>query len=165
MKECNWCKSEVDKDAKICPKCGKRIWDKKHKKGIKAVGVVFGIIFLLLFLVIIILALGSPKVEDKCKDAKLANLEEIYELHAKDVNKAEELYKDKYFKFDGTISHKYKNYIQIQSDYVSSDTYFSANYKEKAFNYNVNDKITYCGKVSFGTAIKVKNAMIVEEND
>ncbi len=24
MKQCNWCKSQVDKDAKICPNCGKK---------------------------------------------------------------------------------------------------------------------------------------------
>ena len=49
----------------------------------------------------------------------IENLEEVYNLHSKDVPKAEELYKDKYFKFTGTISHKYKTYTQIQSDYVS----------------------------------------------
>lgn len=165
MKECNWCKSQVDKGAKICPNCGKRIWEQKHKKLGKTVGITFGIIFLLLFVVIIILALNSPKVEDKCKNAELITLEEIYDLHSKDVPKAEELYKDKYFKFNGTISHKYKTYIQIQSDYISADTYFSANYKDKAYDYNVNDKITYCGKVDFGMAIQVKNAMIVDESD
>lgn len=164
MKECNWCKSQVNADAKVCPNCGKYIWEKKHKKGIKAVGITLGIIFSLLFVVIIIIALGSPKVEDKCQNAEFVNLEEIYNLHSKDVNKAEELYKDKYFKFNGTISHKYKTYTQIQSDYVSADVYFSANYKEKASNYNVDDKITYCGKINFGMAIQVKNAMIVEEN-
>ena len=108
MKECNWCKSQVNADAKVCPNCGKRIWEKKHKKGIKAVGITFGIIFLLLFVVIIILALNSPSVEDKCQNAEFVNLEEVYNLHSKDVPKAEELYKDKYFKFTGTISHKYK---------------------------------------------------------
>ena len=164
MKECNWCKSQVNADAKICPNCGKRIWEKKHKKGIKAVGITFGIIFLLLFVVIVILALNSPSVEDKCQDAEFVNLEEVYNLHSKDVPKAEELYKDKYFKFTGTISHKYKTYTQIQSDYVSADVYFSANYRDKASNYNVNDKITYCGKINFGTAIQVKNAMIIDKN-
>lgn len=164
MKECNWCKSQVNQGAKICPNCGKRIWEKKHKKGIKTVGIVLGIIFSLLFVIIIILALGSPKVEDKCQNAEFVSLEEIYDLHSKDVPKAEELYKDKYFKFTGTISHKYKTYTQIQSDYVSADVYFSANYKDKASNYNVNDKITYCGKVNFGMAIQVKNAMIIDEN-
>ena len=165
MKECNWCKSQVDKDAKICPKCGKRIWEKKHKKAMKVFGIVVGSVFALLFVVIIIAAINTPSVEEKCKNAELVSLEEIYELHAKDVPKAEELYKDKYFKFNGTISHKYKSYIQIQSDYISADTYFSANYKDKVSNYNVNDKITYCGKVNFGMAIQVKNAMIVEESD
>ena len=164
MKECNWCKSQVNKDAKVCPNCGKPIWEKKHKKAIKTVGIVFGIIFSLLFVIIIILALGSPKVEDKCQNAEFVSLEEIYDLHSKDVPKAEELYKDKYFKFTGTISHKYKTYTQIQSDYVSADVYFSANYKDKASNYNVNDKIKYCGKVNFGMAIQVKNAMIIDEN-
>ena len=74
MKECNWCKSQVNADAKVCPNCGKRIWEKKHKKGIKAVGITFGIIFLLLFVVIIILALNSPSVEDKCQNAEFVNL-------------------------------------------------------------------------------------------
>ena len=164
MKECNWCKSQVNADAKVCPNCGKIILEKKPKKGIKAVGITFGIIFLLLFVVIIILALNSPSVEDKCQNAEFVNLEEVYNLHSKDVPKAEELYKDKYFKFTGTISHKYKTYTQIQSDYVSADVYFSANYKDKASNYNVNDKITYCGKINFGMAIQVKNAMIIDEN-
>ena len=165
MKECNWCKSQVDEKTKICPNCGKRIWDKKHKKGIKTVGIVFGIILLLLFVVIIILALNSPNVEEKCKNAEFIALEEIYELHAKNIAKANELYKDKYFKFNGTVGHKYKKYTQIQSDYISSDTYFSAKYKDKINNYKVNDKITYCGKVSFGVAINVKNAMIIEEDN
>ena len=142
MKECNWCKSKVDEGAKVCPKCGKSIWEKKHKSAIKSVGIIFAVLFLLLFIIIIILALGSPKVEDKCKDAEFANLEEIYELHSEDVYAAEELYKNKYFKFTGTISHKYKKYIQIQSNYVSSDTYFSPNYEEKAYSYNVDDEIT-----------------------
>ena len=165
MKECNWCKSEVDEKAKICPNCGKRIWEKKHKSAIKSVGIIFAVLFLLLFVIIIILALGSPKVEDKCKDAEFANLEEIYELHSEDVPAAEELYKDKYFKFKGKISHKYKSYIQIQSEFVSSDTYFSPNYEERAYAYNVDDEITYCGKVDFGLAIKVKNAMVIEESN
>lgn len=164
MKECNWCKSQVNADAKICPKCGKAIWEKKHKKGIKAVGITFGIIFLVLFIVIIILALNSPSVEEKCQNAEFITLEEIYNLHSKDVPKAEELYKDKYFKFNGTISHKYKTYTQIQSDYISADVYFSTNYEDKASNYNVDDKITYCGKIDFGMAIQVKNTMIIDEN-
>lgn len=164
MKECNWCKSQVNKDAKVCPNCGKQIWEKKHKKGIKAVGVILGILVLFLIMIIIILSVDVPDVEEKCKSTEFANLEEIYELHAKDVPKAEEIYKDKYFKFNGTISHKYKTYIQIQSNYVSTDTYFLSSYKDKAYNYNVDDKITYCGKVDFGLAIQVKNAIIIDEN-
>lgn len=164
MKECNWCKSQVNEDAKVCPNCGKHIWEKKHQKGIKAVGIILGILVLFLVMIIIILSLDAPDVEEKCQNAEFVNLEEIYELHAKDVPKAEELYKDKYFKFNGTISHKYKTYIQIQSNYVSADTYFLSSYKDKAYSYNVDDKITYCGKVDFGLAIQVKNAMIVEEN-
>ena len=164
MKECNWCKKEVDEKAKICPYCGKRIWEEKHKKGIKKVGIIFGIIFGLLFIIIIVAALTGKKVEDYCKDAEFANLEEIYNLHATDQPKAESLYKDKYFKFKGKITHKYNKYIQIESNYISADTYFNSSYKDKAYEYDVDSEITYCGKVNFGLAIQVKNAMVIEES-
>lgn len=139
-------------------------WEKKHKKGIKAVGITIGIIFLLLFIVIIIIATSSTGVKEKCKNAEFVSLEEIYNLNSKYVPKAEELDKDKYFKFSGTISHKYKSYTQIESDYIKTDVYFSTDYKDKVSSYNADDKITYCGKVDFGMAVQVKNAMIIEEN-
>mgnify|MGYP004459252463 CR=1 FL=1 len=163
MKQCNWCKSQVDKDAKMCPNCGKAIWEKKHIKGVKKVGIVFGILFLTLFVVIIVLALNTPSAEEYCTSAKFVNLEEVYELHAQNVPKAEELYKDKYFKFTGEAQHIYKSYLQIQSDYISADVYFNSFYQDKSKALNINDKVTYCGKIDFGMSIQVKNSIIVEE--
>ena len=163
MKQCNWCKSQVDKDAKMCPNCGKAIWEKKHIKGIKKVGIIFGILFLTLFVVIIVLALNTPSAEEYCKSAEFVNLEEVYELHAQNVPKAEELYKDKYFKFTGEVQHIYKSYLQIQSDYISADVYFNSSYQDKSKALNVNDKVTYCGKIDFGMSIQVENSIIVEE--
>ena len=160
--KCNWCKKDIEDGAKVCPNCGKTVWNEKDKKALKLVGKVTCCIFALLFIVIIIVAIPSEKVEDACRNAAEANLEEIYELHAKDVPKAEELYKDKYFKFTGTIEHKYKTYMQIQSNYVAADVYFANDYKDMAFNYAVASKVTYCGKVEFGMSIRVKNAMIIK---
>ena len=121
MKECNWCKSQVNKDAKVCPNCGKPIWEKKHKKAIKTVGIIFGIIFSLLFVIIIILALGSPKVEDKCQNAEFVSLEEIYDLHSKDVPKAEKLYKDKYFKLDENKKTTIEELVERYAKYIISE--------------------------------------------
>ena len=160
--KCNWCKKDIEDGTKVCPNCGKVVWNEKDKKALKLVGKIIGCIFAVLFIVIIIVAIPSEKVEDKCRNASEANLEEIYELHAKDVPKAEELYKDKYFKFTGTIEHKYKTYMQIQSNYVAADVYFAKDYKDMAFNYAVASKVTYCGKVEFGMSIHVKNAMIIK---
>lgn len=163
-KICPQCKSKIDKDAKICPNCRCAQWSKKDKKLLKNVLKTFGIIFLVLFVIIIVLAVNSPSVEEECANAKFVNLEEVYDLHAKDVPKAEELYKGKYFKFNGTISHKYKNYMQIQSDYISADVYFNSDYKDNAFSYNVDDNITYCGKINFGLSVQVKNSIILKED-
>lgn len=163
-KICSQCKSEINIDAKICPNCRCAQWSKKDKKLGKTVALIFSMLFITLFVVIIIVAINSPNVEEICANAEFVSLEEVYNLHAKDVPKAEELYNNKYFKFNGTIIHKYKSYIQIQSDYVSADTYFLSDIKEKAYNYNVDDKITYCGKINFGMAIQVKNAIIIEED-
>lgn len=162
MKECKYCKSEINEDAKVCPNCRRSQWNQNDKKLLKKVFKTIGLVFLILFIVIIVLAINSPNVEDKCVNAEFVKLEDVYEIHAKDIIKAEEQYKDKYFKFTGTISHKYKNYIQIQSDYISADVYFNTKYKDEAFNYNIGDTITYCGKIDYSMSIQVKNAMIVK---
>lgn len=162
---CPRCKSEVSPDATRCPNCNVTIWRDKDKKLGKRVLKIFGFIFLALFIILIIVGINTPSSEEKCKDAKVGNLEEIYELKAKDVPKAEELYKDKYFKFTGKISKKYKNYIQIESNYISADVYFAPDYKDKANELNVGDTISYCGKINFGMAIQVKNACIIENED
>ena len=97
-------------------------------------------------------------------NAEFGNLEEIYHLHAQNVPKAEEIYKNKYFKFTGKITHIYNNYLQIESNYISADVYFDSDYKEKAKNLNVNDTITYSGRVDFGMSIIVRDAIIVKED-
>ena len=161
--ECKWCKEEIKDDAKICPKCGKAVWKEKQKKGAKILGIIVGILFVILLLIVIIVATSSPDVESKCENAEFANLEEIYKLHANDVPKAEELYKDKYFKFKGTIDKKYKSHMLVKSDYIAADVYFVSEYKDKAYEHEVKDKITYCGRVTFGLGIDVKDSILIEE--
>lgn len=164
MRECDWCKSLVDVNAEICPTCG-RIWDKKKiKKMNKKILKIFGLCILLIFVVIIVLVIAEPKVEDKCKNAEYANLEEIYTLHSKNVPQAEKKYENKYFKFDGKVYKTYNDYVQINSEYVGANVYFDYKYSEKAENYQQGEEISYCGKVKFGLGISVKNAMIIEKN-
>lgn len=163
-KICPQCKSEIPADAKRCPNCRCTQWSKKDKKRIKSVFKIILGLFALLFVVIIVLALNTPDVEDKCANAEFVTLEEVYNLHSTDVPKAKEMYEGKYFKFTGTIGKKYEKYIQMSSDYINADVYFNANYKEKANTLNVGDKITYCGKVEYFLGVQVKNAMIVNED-
>lgn len=163
-KICSQCKSEIPADAKRCPNCRCTQWNKKEKKIGKIVLKAILGIFALLFIVIIVLALNTPSVEDKCANAKFVTLEEVYNIHSTDVTKAKEMYEGKYFKFTGTIGKKYDKYFQIASDYINADVYFNVNYKDKANELNVGDKITYCGKISYSTSVQVKNAMIINED-
>lgn len=166
MKECNWCKSQVNKDAKVCPNCGKAIWEKKHKKAIKTVGIVFGIIFLLLFIVIIILALNSPSIEEKCQNATEITLKEVQDKMYENHQNANATYNGNYYVLKGKILHIYSKEVQIQdlnSNY-SIFVKFSSNYDDEILNLKVGDEIKYCGKLEISSgSYKIDNACILND--
>ena len=165
MKECNWCKSQVNKDAKVCPNCGKAIWEQKDKKRLKKLGMILAILFSLLLIIIIIIVSGDKNVEEKCKNAEYITLEEVYDLHSKNVPKARELYEDKYFKFKGKVTKILDNYTKIESKYITADVYFGNKYKDRIQNMKQNEEVTYCGKVKYSLSVQIKNAIILDEGN
>ena len=111
MKNCNWCNSEVDEKAKICPKCGKRIWEKGHKKGMKITLIFLGIVIFLLIFVII--AIANPVVHD-CSNAKEITLREVQEKLKENHQNAEAIYNGNYYILNGKILHIYSKEVEIQ---------------------------------------------------
>lgn len=163
MKECNWCKSEVDKDAKICPNCGKYIWEKKHKKGMKASLIFLGIVVILLILVIV--AITNPTTYD-CSDASEITLKEVQAKISENHQNAEATYNNNYYILNGKILHIYSKEIEIQDLDGSYSIFvkFNDEFKDKILNLKVGDTIKYCGKLSISSgSYKISNACIMND--
>ena len=163
MKKCNWCKSDVEDDAKVCPNCGKYIWKEKEKKRIKALRIIVGILFAILILIVIIILNPSSKAKEICQNAEMVTLEEIYDLHATNVPQAKEKYEGKYFIIKGKLTKVLDNYAKIESNYITADVYFNKEDLEKVIKMNKNDSITFCGKVKYGLSVNIKDAIIKEK--
>ena len=163
MKECNWCKSQVNQDAKICPNCGKRIWEKKHKKGMKATLIFLGIVVLLLILVIV--AIANPTTHD-CSDATEISLREVHDKIQENHQNAEATYNGNYYILNGQILHVYSNEVQIKdmdSEY-SIFVKFNKEFKDDVLNLKVCDTIKYCGNITLtSSTYKMDNACIIKD--
>ena len=163
MKECNWCKEKVKEDAKACPNCGKPIWNEKDKKRVTILGIIVGILFIILFLIVLIILNPASKAKEMCKDAPRVTLEDVYELHAKNVPQAKEKYEGKYFIIEGKLSKVLDNYAKIENKYITANVYFNKDDKEKVNKMKNKEKVTFCGKVDYGLGINIKDAMLIEK--
>lgn len=70
MKKCKYCKSEIDKKAKICPHCGKKQ---------KGVGAIFAIIIVVIVAVVLVAALGGEDGEADKETSIYETPQKIYE--------------------------------------------------------------------------------------
>lgn len=163
MKECNWCKSQVNQDAKICPNCGKRIWEKKHKKGMKATLIFLGIVIVLFILVVV--AIANPTTHD-CSDATEITLKEVQEKIQENHQNAEKTYNNNYYILNGKILHIYSKSVEIQdidSGYSISVS-FNKEFKDEILNLKVGDTIKYCGKIKLTSSYyRMENACIIND--
>lgn len=165
MKECNWCKSQVNRDAKICPKCGKRIWEKKHKKGIKAVGIILAII-LFIFILLIILISTTPAPTEQCNKATQITLNEVQDAIKTNSQKAMETYNGNYYILEGKIIHIYSKELEIKdiNGIYSIFVKFNSSYKDKILDLKVGDTIKYCGKMKISSSsYGIDNACILTD--
>lgn len=163
MKECNWCKSQVNADAKVCPNCGKRIWEKKHKKGMKASLIFLGIVVILLILVIV--AIANPTTHD-CSDASEITLKEVQAKISENHQNAEATYNNNYYILNGKILHIYSKEVEIQDldGGYSIFVKFNDEFKDEILNLKVGDTIKYCGKLSISSgSYKISNACIMKD--
>ena len=163
MIECNWCKTKVKEGAKVCPNCGKAIWKEKDKKRVKTLGIIVGILFVILFLIVLIILNPKSKAKEMCKEASRVTLEDVYELHAKNVPQAKEKYEGKYFIIEGKLSKVLDNYAKIESKYITADVYFNKKDKEKVNKMKNNEKVIFCGKVDYGLGVNIKDAMLIDK--
>lgn len=163
MKQCNWCKSQVDKDAKICPNCGKYIWEKNHKKGMKVSLIFLGIVVILLILVIV--AIANPTIHD-CSDASEITLKEVQDKMSENHKNAEATYNNNYYILNGKILHIYSKEVEIQDLDGSYSIFvkFNDEFKDKILNLKVGDTIKYCGKLNISSgSYKISNACIMND--
>lgn len=165
MKHCNWCNSEVDIKAKVCPKCGKPIWEKKHKISMKLSLIFLGIMVILLILVIV--AINNPVVHD-CTGASEITLKEVQDKMKENHQNAEATFNHNYYKLNGKILHIYSKELEIQdidSGY-SIFVKFNDEFKNKILDLKVGDTIKYCGKMNIKNgSYNIENACIIEESE
>lgn len=148
MKQCKTCGTELDKGAKICPKCGK-------KQGRKIKFVVVAIIVIVIICVIAGSGSDNTSKEDKNITYTSYNLSEMFDQLESNSMVAEENYEDAYVKVSGkvTVIDSDGSYISIVPDdddfYLIGMTCYFENDKQRDVvkKKAIGDTVTVKGQI------------------
>lgn len=154
-KKCQFCKSEIDIDAKVCPHCKRA---QQHNLN-----------FVEVVLVIIVIA-GIVWVlnrnDDNKKNEIVSNgnieMNTVYQEYVDNEVRAKEKYNGKYYTFTGEIKDFSIDVLNEPMVYLNfkckkgaceATVYFKKEEANKISKLNKKDKITFIGKVDKGNAV------------
>ena len=156
-KQCKYCKSEIDKDAKICPNCGK-----KQKGGIGKI-----VLIVIACLVVLFLVLpsgddsgsssfgGSTSTQEEKITYEKHTAKEMLDLLNENAAKAEKEYQDKYVSVTGKVNviDSDLSYIAIGgSEYdiinITCNVNGNEDIENKVLDLKVGSKVTVKGQVT-----------------
>ena len=156
-KKCQFCKGEIDIDAKVCPHCKKT---QQHNLN-------FGeVVLVILVIVGFVWFLNKNDNDDKKKDEIIINgnieMNTVYQEYVDNEVRAKEKYNGKYYTFTGEIKDFSIDILNEPMVYLNfkckkgtceATVYFKKEEASKISGLNKKDIITFIGKVDKGNAL------------
>lgn len=154
-KKCQYCKSEIDIDAKVCPHCKRT---QQHNltlvEGILVIAVIIGLVWVF------------NRTDDNKKNEIVSNgnieMNTVYQEYVDNEVRAKEKYEGKYYTFSGEIKDFSVDVLNEPMVYLTfkckkgtceSTVYFKKEEASKISKLNKKDKITFMGKIDKGDAL------------